>query len=309
MTKSIHTLTLNPTIDVNMSVEEVAPNRKLRCDEVSREPGGGGLNVSRALARLGAESRALYTAGGPVGDMLDHLLGAEGLDTRPLRIGGWTRENVIVHETGSDRQYRFGAPGPELTVREWQAAIEAAAGRKPYPDFLVASGSLPPGAPEEFYGLLAKRVRPQGTRLVVDTSKAALRATAAAGVFLLKPNRRELAQLVDRRLEDRDAQRAAARELLEREAAEIIVVSLGPEGALVAWGDEVVELAAPEVEVRSRIGAGDSTVAGIVLGLARGEEPLSAAKLGLAAGAAAVMTPGTELCRREDVERLRQAMD
>lgn len=295
---------MNPTVDKNAGVEHVVAERKLRCRPPKLEPGGGGINVSRAMAKLGCESLAIYPAGGAIGRMLEELLHERGLEHWPIQIEGMTRENLTVLEKASDRQFRFGMPGPTLLEGEWQRCLDALSSVDPTPDYVVASGSLPPGVPEDFYGRVARRAGELGCQLIVDTSEEPLRAAAEAGVYLLKPNMRELGQLAGRAIEDEAEQVAVAREIVHQGQAQVVVVSLGAGGALLVSDGQAVHLRTPTVPIRSKIGAGDSMVAGITLGLTRGWGLANAVRLGVAAGAAAVMTPGTELCRRADTERL-----
>ena len=298
------TLTVNPTIDKYTAVERVEPDRKLRCDRPTREPGGGGLNVSRAIDRLGGESRAFYLAGGPTGEILHGLLSEEGIEQEPIRIGDWTRENLIVHEGGSDRQYRFGMPGPEVSGEEARRCLDRLREVDPAPDYLVASGSLAPGLPADYLADVARVVADLGAKLVVDTSGEPLQKAVEAGVYLVKPNVGELEDLVGEPLESEAAQEEAARGVVERGGCRVVVLSLGAGGAMVIRREGTEHIRSPTVPIRSRVGAGDSMVAGIVLALARGLELPQAARFGVAAGAAAVMTSGTELCRRDDTERL-----
>lgn len=302
--KTILTLTVNPTIDLNTSVGQVVPQRKLRCGPPRREPGGGGINVSRAIQRLGGSSTALYLAGGPPGEMLRHLLDQEGLDQRLVPIEGWTRENVIVFEESSGQQFRFGMPGPEIREAEWRRCLEELAGRDPAPDYVVASGSLAPGIPDDFFARLAHATREMGARLVVDTSGEPLRRAAETGAYLFKPNLAEFQQLVGQEITSERELDEAGRGFIERGCCSVLLVSLGAGGALLITARGTEHIRSPTVPIRSKVGAGDSTVAGIVLGLARGLTVGDAARLGVAAGAAAVMTEGTELCRREDTELL-----
>lgn len=303
--QAIATLTMNPTIDKGSSVEQVIPGRKLRCKPPRHEPGGGGINVSRAIHRLGGQSVALYTAGGATGHMLQDLLGDEGvINHRPIPIEGLTRQNLTVLEESSEQQYRFGMPGPTLQDAEWQQCLDELAILEPKTGYIVASGSLPSGVPEDFYARVASSGREMDTRIIVDTSGKPLRLAAREGVYLLKPNLRELRQLAGRELDDEAQQEAAAREIVETGQSEVVVVSRGAGGALLVSSTGQKLLRSPTVPIRSRVGAGDSMVAGIVLALARGASLSDAVRFGVAAGAAAVMTPGTELCRREDVERL-----
>lgn len=302
--KHIATLTLNPTIDRNTSVARVIPEAKLRCSEPRREPGGGGLNVSRAIERLGGSSVAIYTSGGPTGHMLRMLLDRSGIDHEAVSVSGWTRENIHVDETSTGLQYRFGMPGPTLVEGEWQRCLEAVAALDPAPDYLVASGSLPPGVPDDFYAELARRGGAAGVRVVVDTSGPALRHAVEAGVYAIKPNMTELEVLSEVPLDREERQEEACRRLIERGRVEVVLASFGASGVLMVTADRSERIRAPVVPIKSKVGAGDSMVGGFVLALARGLDVGQAARFGVAAGTAAVMTPGTELCRREDAEAL-----
>lgn len=298
------TLTMNPALDKSSAVEQVVADRKLRCDEPKWDPGGGGLNVSRVLRRFGVDSRAIYPAGGPAGELLARLLDEEGIEQLRIPIAEWTRENLTVLERSSARQFRFGLPGPKLSEEEWRRCLAAAESELPTSSFIVAGGSLPPGVPPDFFAQLARVVRAAGARLILDTSGEALRRALEVGVYLIKPNLREFAALFpDEDLLDVGLQ-SAAQGLVEAGATEAVVVSLGASGALLASAGNSVRFAAPSVPIASRVGAGDSMVAGIVYGLVRGDSFAEAVRFGVAAGSAAVTTPGTDLCRAEDVSRL-----
>jgi len=300
----IATLTMNPAIDKSSAVTQVVAEWKLRCEPPTYEPGGGGINVSRAIRKLGGDSVAFYPAGGLAGRMLRDLLDREGLQHRALSIAGVTRENFTVLEKSTGQQYRFGMPGPTLQEAEWRRCLEEVSGLLPQIDYLVASGRLPPGVPPNFYGQLARLAKEHNTRLIVDTSGEALRLAVEEGVFLIKPNLGEFAELTGRERVDEQEEEHLARELVSSDKSEAVVVSLGAAGVLVASAEGTERVRAPLVPIKSKVGAGDSTVAGIVLALSRGQSWREAVRFGVAAGAAAVMTPGTELCRREDAERL-----
>jgi len=305
----IVSLTMNPTIDTSSRVGHVVAERKLRCKPPCHEPGGGGINVSRVIRRLGGDSLALYLSGGWYGHMLQGLLDQEGLNHSPISIEGSTRQNVIVLEESSGRQFRFGMPGPTLHEAEWKRCLEVLETLAPKPDYLVGSGSLSPGVPDDFYARVARIATKRGIRLIVDTSGEALRLAArAGGVYLLKPNMRELRALADHEIKDELEQERVVTEIIRKGGSELVVVSLGTAGALMASKEGCERLRAPTVPIQSKVGAGDSMVAGIVLSLAQGKSPRDAVHFGVAAGAAAAMTPGTELCRREDTERLYRHM-
>jgi 6-phosphofructokinase 2 len=307
--KRIATLTVNPSVDRSTNVERVVAEEKLRCSPPRRDPGGGGLNVSRALENLGATSVAVYAAGGPTGQILRLLLDESGIDHRPVRVEKWTRENIHVEELSSRLQYRFGMPGPALSDEEWQRCLDAVMTIEPAPAYLVASGSLPPGVPEGFYAEVARRARARGTRVIVDTSGAALCRAVEAGVYAIKPNMTELAALAGEPVDREAKQEEVCRRLIERGQCEVVVASFGANGVLLVTADRCKRVRAPVVPIRSKVGAGDCTVAGFVLGLARGLDIVEAVLLGVAAGTAAVMNPGTALCRREDVEALFARME
>lgn len=311
----IVTLTMNPAIDKSTAVKRVAPDRKLRCAPPRREPGGGGLNVSRALERLGGDSVALYLAGGPTGRILGELLEEEGLTCCPMDMEGWTRENLTVREEEGEEghQYRFSMQGPEVAEKEWKACLEAMTEFDPPPKYLVASGSLPPGVPTDFYARAAAIARERQIRFILDTSGDALKEGLEEGVYLVKPNLRELGALTGTSVAEEESdyeekQAEGARQILERGGAEAVLVSMGSAGALLVARAETRRIPSPTVPIRSRVGAGDSMVAGVVLGLIRDFPLPEAALFGVAAGAAAVMTPGSELCRRRDAEALFRRM-
>jgi 6-phosphofructokinase 2 len=243
-------------------------------------------------------------AGGLNGKQLTNILDQSKISHRAVRVSGETRENLTVAESSSESQWRFVMPGPEVAEQEWRECLDAMSSLDPAPDFLVASGSLPPGVPADFYAHLARICREQEIRLILDTSGDALCRAVEEGVFLVKPNVVELQRLVDGQFEDEVSLLRLAGDLCSRNRVEVVVVSLGSAGALLVTPDLQERIPSPTVPIRSKVGAGDSMVAGIVLGLVR-RLPLSqAVRFGVAAGAAAVMTPGSELCRREDTERL-----
>jgi len=306
--KNIITLTMNPAIDVNTSVNNFVAERKLRCSNPSREPGGGGINVSRAIRKLGGESLALYTCGGLTGQMFQELLHDEGLNHKPIPIKDGTRENIIVYEESSTLQYRLCMPGPIMTDDELKSSLDQIIALEPGPDFVVASGSLPPGASKDFYARVARVAKQLGSQIIIDTQGEPFQLALEEGLFLVKPNLRELSQLGVHRIEDEKQIQEMAEKIVHKNWSEVVVVSLGAAGALMVTKEESRYIRPPAVPIKSKVGAGDSMVAGIVLALARGKAIQDAAFFGVAAGTAAVMTPGTELCRCEDTERLFKEM-
>jgi 6-phosphofructokinase 2 len=299
------TLTLNPALDLSTAVDQVVDAHKLRCDEPRMHPGGGGVNVARVLARLGADVLAVATAGGATGERLTGLATAEGLRGAWIPIAGETRENFTVLERSTGRELRFVLPGPRLAASEWQACLDRIAALPSRPDYLIASGSLPPGVPADFYGRLARWARRAGSRLLVDASGEALASALAEGVWAIKPSLRELQGLSGRPLVSLEDQWEAARLLVERGQAQQVALSLGPEGALAVSHEGASRARALQVPVAGTVGAGDSFVAGWVWGWDR-EGTLSAAlREAMAASAAALLAPGTRLALAKDIERLR----
>jgi 6-phosphofructokinase 2 len=300
----IVTLTPNPALDVATEVERLEYDLKLRCGPARMEAGGGGVNVARAIGRLGGDALAIHACGGPSGAMVGSFLEAEGVPQRRVPIAGATRENVSVLERATGRRLRLVLPGPELGPDEWRALLDAAVAADAGP-YLVASGSLPPGAPDDLYARLARALEPAGTRLLLDTSGPALRAALEGGVHLVKPNFRELDELGGGGpLDDAGRERLAAR-IVREGGARIVVVTLGPRGALVVTAEGPTRIAAPVVErPDSPVGAGDSFMAGLALALDAGCPLADAAALGVASAAAAMLTPGTEPCRARDVEAM-----
>lgn len=301
----IVTLTLNPAMDLSTTAARVEPTRKLRCSLPHYDPGGGGINVARVVATLGGDALAVYPGGGPFGDLLERTLAGLGVPQRRVPIAGDTRESFTVDEGASGLQYRFVLPGPELSAVEQQACLGAIAALDPRPSWLVLSGSFPPGVAPTFFDQVVALAQRIGARLVLDCSGEALRHAGQRGaIHLLKPSLSELATLAGGKVEGVAAQEAALRELIERGVAEVIVLSLGGEGAVLASKEGIERFAPLDVPVCSAVGAGDSMVGAMVLALSRGWSLPAAVRYGIAAGSATLMRPGTELCRAEDVERL-----
>ncbi len=300
----IVTLTMNPAIDVTVSVDQMLPDRKLRSGRPTYEPGGGGINVARVVHMLGGRCQAVYAAGGATGRQLDDLLDSKGVECRRIEIEDRTREDIAVIEDSSEQMYRVVMPGPELSKDEERQCFDAMRSLDETPEYVVISGSLPRGVASDFYRRVVAALKPRGTRLIVDTKPDILEDAVAEGVFLIKPNMRELRQLSGDDLDEEKQQERAAKELVDRGLCEVVVLSLGAAGVLLASAEGTERLRAPSVPIRSKVGAGDSMVGGLTLGLARGMSIRDAVRHGIAAGSAAVMTAGTQLCRAEDVEKL-----
>lgn len=303
-TGPIVTLTINPALDESSSVNRIVPDNKLRCGTPTYEAGGGGINVAKAIHRLGGNPVAVFTIGGPTGQRLHKLVKSEGVETIVIETKQWTRENFHILETSTGFQYRFGMPGTEMMPTEVRSILETLEEFDPKPSYIIASGSLPPGVPEDFYGQIAAIAQKQGARFIADTSGDALKYATEKGVFMLKPNILELSQLVGADKLELDEVDDAARALIIRGQCEVVVVSMGAMGAVLVTEDQVEHIPAPPVQPKSTVGAGDSMVAGIVWTLSQGKSLREAVRMGVACGSAATMNAGSELFKMQDVNRL-----
>jgi 6-phosphofructokinase 2 len=298
----IVTLTVNPAIDISSEAGEVRHTRKIRTHDEAIEPGGGGINVARVLHRLGSDVCALFLGGGMTGKVLDELLARAGIERRMIGVADDTRISLTIVERWTGHEFRFVPEGPQVTPEEAAAALDAAAGMDC--DYLVASGSLAPGIGDDFYALLSRKIAKRGGRFVLDTSGDPLRnALDSGGIFLVKPSRGEFEALVGRKL-TKDELAAEARRLVSAGKAENVAITLGREGAILASAGSVLVRPAIAVQACSAVGAGDSFLAGMVYGFSLGRSAAEAFNVGLAAGAAAVLSCGSELAKPEDLKRL-----
>jgi 6-phosphofructokinase 2 len=299
----IITLTFSPCIDKSTTVESLIPEKKLKCTPPKLEPGGGGINIARAIKKLGGEALAIFPSGGYTGKFFNHLLELEKIPSAIIETKHETRENFVVLDETTNKQYRLGMPGTPLLKKEWQACLKAVKSINNV-EFIIASGSLPPGVPLNIYAQLARIAKHSQAKFIVDTSGEALKEAVDEGVYLLKPNLGELASLVGiERVDIRDVEEIA-KTLIHKNKCAIIVVSLGAEGAMLVTKNETYKTKPPKVEVKSTVGAGDSMVAGFVYSLSKGMSLKQTLQYGVACGTAATMNLGTELCRKQDVERL-----
>lgn len=299
----IVTLTMNPALDITTSISVVRPTEKLRCETTRYDPGGGGINVARIAHVLGVSVSAVFPAGGPTGDLVMSLLNDAGVPIRQVAIAASTRESFTVNENSTGQQYRFVLPGPRLTFTEQARCLDRLRMAAESAEFVVASGSLPPGVPADYYQRVAEICGQMDVRLILDTSGGGLQHINS-GVFLLKASVRELRECVGRPLATESEQLAAAHELIESRCAQVVLVSLGSNGALLATQHASQRFSAIPMRGGSGVGAGDAMVAAIVVGLSRGWPLVKSVRLGIAAGAAMLMTPGTAACERGDVEKL-----
>ncbi|RYZ30085.1 MAG: 1-phosphofructokinase family hexose kinase [Chitinophagaceae bacterium] len=298
----IVTLTLNPAVDKSTEIENLVPEKKMRCATMQTDAGGGGINISKAIQELGGRSIAVFTCGGINGKVLTHLVNNESITAQAIEIKEETRESFVVNELQTNKQFRFVMPGPSLSAEELQKIKEAVAALDKA-SFLISSGSLPPNVPAEFLGDLADIARSRGIRFIVDTSGPPLKAALEKGVYLLKPNLTELCSLVSKPHLDMVEIEDAAMQVIQTKQCEIMVVSMGPSGAMLVTKNEIKQFRAPVVKKQTTVGAGDSMVAGIVWMIDHGKSIADAVRFGIACGSAATINKGTQLFKKEDALR------
>lgn len=302
----VFTLTLAPSLDSATVTPQIYPEGKLRCTTPVFEPGGGGINVARAISHLGGNATALFPAGGATGEHLTALLEKENVNVDTIPSQDWTRQNLHVHVEASGEQYRFVMPGAHLSQDEFRQLEEKVLALESG-SLLVISGSLPPGVDLADFTQLIKRAQQNGLRCIIDSSGEALAAALdIGGIELVKPNQKELAALVGRDLTQPDDVRQAAQELVRSGKARRVVVSLGPQGALGVDETDCVQVVPPPVKSQSTVGAGDSMVGAMTLKLAQQASLLDMVRYGVAAGSAATLNQGTRLCSHENTEKIYQ---
>jgi 6-phosphofructokinase 2 len=300
--RPIVTLTINPTIDAFCRTDRVIPVRKVRTHGEHYVPGGGGLNASRMIRELGGATVAFYMAGGLTGQALEGMVERTGLAAVRIPMTGLTRVSHVVLEESTGQEYRFTPEGPDVEEAEWRHCLEVlAVVEAPY---VVASGSLAPGIPADFYAQVARLVKERGGRMVVDSSGPPLREALAEGVHLIKPSRGELEKLLGRTAASVVEAEALALEVVASGRAEIVALTLGAEGAVLATRDGTIRLSSPKVETRSAVGAGDAFLGAMMYAMASGQTLPQAFALGVAAGAATAAASGTALATRAQIESL-----
>jgi len=304
----IITITLNPAIDKTVTVKSLIPEKKLRCPPAVYEPGGGGVNVSRALKRMGTDSTAIFLAGGYTGKFYAGLVTKENIRCRVVEIAGDTRENFTALDESTNLQYRFVMESPQVQLHEWQQCLDLLRNNSDY-QFVVISGSVPKNMDAQFFDELSAIIKNKNAKLIADTSGKPLEHLLKRGVFLAKPNLGELSALCGKEELLPHEVVGAARSVLQGNNCNVLAVSMGAAGAMLITEKEVYQVSAPAVKRRSTVGAGDSMVAGMVWALSRDLHLEEVIRYGVAAGTAATMNHGTELCRQEDVERIYQELN
>jgi 6-phosphofructokinase 2 len=300
----IVTLTPNPAVDVAITIDAIRPVFKLRATSQRHDPGGGGINVARVIKRLGGSVSAIYPVGGPIGELLARLVSKEEIASSTVVIADDTREDFFVAETSTGQQYRFILPGPRLLEEEWSRYLDLLPTLHPFPRFVVASGSLPAGVPDDFYARVVHLAKQRGARTIVDTSGPALAAAVSAGVDIIKPNLREMRDLIGNEPADANEWIAAAKDLVTKRQARIVALTMGHLGAALVTRDRVLRAQPLPITPRSAVGAGDSFLGALTWRLAAGADLADCFRCAMAAGAAALLNEGTELCRPQDVARL-----
>ncbi|MBI2939208.1 MAG: 1-phosphofructokinase [Chloroflexi bacterium] len=299
----IFTVTLNPAVDRVVAVDELVIGDANRVKQARTDPSGKGVNVSRVIRELGGESVAMGFVAGSLGRFIEASLNELGIRDDLLHVPGQTRTNLAIVEEKHHRHTIINEPGPPIEPRHF-AELKARLRRQLRPrDWVVMAGSLPPGIPTTAYAELIDLARAIGCETVLDADGEVLARGVESRPTLIKPNLRELQRLMRRRVQADDEVLAAATELRARGTLNV-VVSLGAAGAIAIGDDEAWRAIPPRIIEVSALGAGDAMVAGLTLCLSRGEGLMAGLQLGTAAGAATALTPGTELCHREDVDRL-----
>lgn len=299
----IATVTLNPSLDKTVTVKRLILDEANRWTSLRRDPGGKGINVSRVLHELGCDTVAYGFNGGVEGEILGQLLRKQGVPFDFTPIEGEIRSNLIITNTDTRRQTRIDAPGPRITGTELDKLINKLRSIKLKPEYIVFAGSVPPGIPPTIYNTLIEMAKEDGVKTVLDCDGEWLKEGMKAVPSVVKPNVHEAQELLGKKLNDEASLVGAVETLLSR-GIEVVMISRGKEGAIVSDGKKTLKVVSPPVEVSSTVGAGDSAIAGLILNLSRGESLEEAARLAVAAGTATALTPGTELCHREDVEKL-----
>ena len=302
----ILTVTLNPALDLATTTPSVAAGPKLRCDNPSAEPGGGGVNVARAIGHLGGSARALVAAGGPNGRRLDRLIRDQGVDVALIDAPGETRMSLAVTATDTGAQFRFVMPGPVWSATDLDAAVSQIAQHASPEGIVILSGSLPSGADPALIPQIVGTLSSYAT-VIVDTSGAALHALAHGvppAPTVLRMDAAESRDLAGSALTDRADSAAFAASLVAKGAATRVIIARGAEGSVMAGPEGQWFVNATNDRVVSAVGAGDSFVGGFALALSDGAAPAEALRHGAAAASAACLTKGSELCTRDDFERL-----
>lgn len=306
-TPDIVTFTINPALDVFGVTDEVFDDSKSRCEKAEIAPGGGGINVARNIQRMGSHVAAVFPAGGLNGQLLKKQMTELGLPFKAIDIEEETRQNFAITEKKNKQMFHFVFPGPHLSAPEYQACMDTLFSFHPRPKYLVLSGSIPQGMPNDYYKRITQRANELGIKVILDTSGPALSESLYAGAYLAKLNRREFASLGYDEHVSVDALYLQMKDLVERQAVEVLIVTLNRGGAvLVSKCGEACFFDAPEVHIVSHVGAGDSFVSALTHQLNQGTPLKQATHYGVAAAAVTVQLEGNQLHDLNWLERMLQ---
>jgi 6-phosphofructokinase 2 len=303
----IVTITFNPCIDKSSYVDALQPDKKLRCTAFKNEAGGGGINVAKAVKRLGGDALAIYLAGGYTGIILQNSLKAESIKSIVIDTGVDTRENIMIVDKATNLQYRFITPGNALTEKHWRQCLEALEMLTGV-EFIIVSGSMQTGFPQDIFERISVIAQYKNAKLIIDIPAETLQAYPVKNSYLLKPNLNELSMLAGKEELHGDEITSAARKIIADNICEVVIVSMGAAGALLVTKDIAEQFMAPPVKRKSTVGAGDSMLAGIVMYLSTQKEIRDAVRFGVACGTAATLNEGTQLCNKADADKLYHLM-
>lgn len=304
---AIVTITFNPCIDKSSTVDVLQPDKKLRCTPFINEAGGGGINVARAVKKLGSDALAIYLAGGYTGIVLQSLLTAESINAVVIDTGVDTRENIMIVDKATNLQYRFITPGNPIKEIHWKQCLQALEKLSDV-EYIVASGSLQPGLPQDIFERLSTIAKQKQAKLIIDIPAETLQAYPVKGAYLLKPNLNELSILAGKEELHGDEITSASKNIILKNICEVVIVSMGAAGALLVTKDIAEQFMAPPVKRKSTVGAGDSMLAGMVMYLSAKKDIREAVRFGVACGTAATLNEGTQLCSVADAEKLYRVM-
>ncbi|MBN1689390.1 MAG: 1-phosphofructokinase [Dehalococcoidia bacterium] len=299
----IATVTLNPSLDRHVAVENLVLDDTNRWVSMTYEPGGKGINVSRAICQMGGETKAYGLVGGDDGEVLKRLLKGNDIPCDFTSIHNDIRSNFIITDLKTHRQTRISAPGPQVAPGELKKLVDRISSIRPRPSHMVFAGSVPPGVPDDIYFELIIRMKSLDIITVLDSADRWLKEGFKARPDIIKPNVREAQGLMEVELKEEEDIIYAAKTIVSS-GIKIACISRGREGMIIADKKEVLKVIPPDVEVLSTVGAGDSTVAALILKLSQGGTLEEAARLAIAAGTATTLTAGTELCHKIDVDSI-----
>ncbi len=304
----IYTLTMNPSIDVDLQVAELIPDDSNRVQSHRNYPGGKGLNVSRVVKEMGGATMALTLLGGHTGDKVASLLRNQKVPFESLEVVGETRTNIFITDRSKNTITRINERGETLSDR----AIRLLFDKLDLIDlrqisYLVLGGSLPGQTSKDLYLRIIRRLNAKNDpcKILLDADGETLRKALPSKPAIIKPNTHEAGRALGRNIETLDEVYEAAKEF-QAMGIETVIISMGQDGALVTGVDGTWHATAPDVETISAVGAGDSFIAGFLSSLVLGLDSGTALKRACAAGAATATTPGTELCHAADIQRLAQ---